>query len=62
MFAHACKVGLETLRKREPILMVESLADKPELAKLATELGFKPYHFAGGRFVPASRIRIETRS
>jgi FkbM family methyltransferase len=43
--------SIETLRKHEPILMVESLYDKPELAELVGGLGFRPYHFAGGRFV-----------
>jgi FkbM family methyltransferase len=45
------KGGVETLRKHEPIIMVESLYDKPELAQLAGDLGFKSYHFASGRFV-----------
>jgi hypothetical protein len=45
------KGGINTLRKHQPILMVESLADKPELAELVGRLGFKSYHFAGGRFV-----------
>jgi FkbM family methyltransferase len=55
------KGSIKTL-KHEPILMIESLYDKPELAALAGDLGFRPYHFTGVRFVssPAQAIRRNT--
>jgi FkbM family methyltransferase len=54
--------SLETLRNHEPILLVESLHDKPELLDLVSALGFRPYHFSDGWFVPGFPAQGETRN
>lgn len=56
------KGGLETLRNYEPVLLVESLHDKPELLELVGALGFKPYHFAEGQFVAGFPEHGQTRN
>jgi FkbM family methyltransferase len=56
------KGGISTLRKHEPVLLVESLHDKPELLALVSTLGFKPYHFAGGKFVHGFPTQGATRN
>jgi hypothetical protein len=56
------KGGMETLRKHEPVLLVESLHDKPELVDLVATIGFKPYHFAGGQFVAGFPAHGQTRN
>lgn len=45
------KGSVETLRKYEPILLVESLQHKPELLHFVAALGYRPYHYAKGTFV-----------
>jgi FkbM family methyltransferase len=37
--------GLETIRRHEPILMIERLQDQPELAALLSSLGYEEYVF-----------------
>jgi FkbM family methyltransferase len=56
------KGGVETLRRHEPILLVESLHDKPELQQLVATLGFRPYHYASGKFVPGFPAHGQTRN
>jgi hypothetical protein len=46
----------------EPILLVESLHDKPELQQLVATLGFRPYHYASGKFVPGFPAHGQTRN
>jgi FkbM family methyltransferase len=45
------KGGIETLRKFEPILLVEGFHEKPDLAALCSSLGYEPYTFDGRSFV-----------
>jgi FkbM family methyltransferase len=45
------KGGIETIRKFEPILLVEGFHQKPQLAKLTDSLGYEPYTFDGKSFV-----------
>jgi FkbM family methyltransferase len=45
------KGGIETLRKFEPILLVEGFHEKPDLAALSSSLGYEPYSFDGKSFV-----------
>lgn len=56
------KGGVETLRKHEPILLVESLHNKPELLEFVATLGFRPYHFSAGRFMPGFAAQGATRN
>jgi FkbM family methyltransferase len=56
------KGGIETLRQHEPILLVESLHEKPELQQLVTTLGFRPYHYAGGKLVYGFPAQGATRN
>ncbi|HXK17295.1 MAG TPA: FkbM family methyltransferase, partial [Polyangiaceae bacterium] len=39
------KGGLETVRRHEPILMIECLHDQPELAALLASMGYEEYIF-----------------
>lgn len=59
---HVIKGGMETLRRHEPVLLVESLHDKPELLELVSTLGYRPYHFDAGRFVPGFPEHGEARN
>lgn len=43
--------GMETLRKYEPILLVEGFHEKPDLVKLTSSLGYEPYTFDGNGFI-----------
>lgn len=45
------KGGIETL-KNEPVLLIEGVNEKPELQKLVTDLGYRPYRFANGGLLP----------
>jgi FkbM family methyltransferase len=56
------KGGIETLRRHEPILLVESLHHKPELQQLVATLGFRPYHYARGKFVRGFPPPSQTRN
>jgi Methyltransferase FkbM domain len=56
------KGGIATLRKHEPVLLVESLHDKPELLALVSTLGFRPYRFAGRKFVHGFPTQGATRN
>jgi len=41
------KGGIETLRKFEPILLIEGFHEKPDVAELSAPLGYEPYTFDG---------------
>jgi FkbM family methyltransferase len=45
------KGGIETIRKFEPIILVEDFHEKPDLIQLSSELGYRPYTFDGQSFV-----------
>ena len=45
------KGGIETLKKYEPILLIEDFHEKPELQELTKSLGYTPYTFDGSAFV-----------
>jgi FkbM family methyltransferase len=46
------KGGVETIRKFEPIILVEGFHEKPELGRLVSSLGYEPYTFTGKSFIP----------
>jgi FkbM family methyltransferase len=46
------KGGLETIRRHEPILMIECVHDQPELSRLLTSLGYDEYLFDQYGFFP----------
>jgi len=48
------KGGLETIRRHEPILMIECLHDQPELAALLASLGYEEYMFDDAGFIKAT--------
>jgi FkbM family methyltransferase len=45
------KGGLETIRRHEPILMIECLYDQPELAGLLASMGYEEYVFDDAGFI-----------
>jgi FkbM family methyltransferase len=56
------KGAIATLRQHEPVLLVESLHDKPELLEFVSALGFRPYHFVAGKFVHGFPTQGATRN
>jgi FkbM family methyltransferase len=42
--------GIRTVQQFEPVLMVESLSDDPQLAKLLKDNGYEEYRFENGAF------------
>lgn len=46
------KGGIETLRRSEPILLIEALRETPEIDDLLRPLGYEPYDLIGKSFVP----------
>ena len=45
------KGGIATLEKFEPILLIEGFHEKPDIAELASLLGYEPYTFDGRSLV-----------
>ena len=43
--------AVETLRKYEPILLIEDFHEKQDLHRLTSSLGYEPYNFDGLSFV-----------
>lgn len=45
--------GLQTIRRCEPVLMIEDLSHRPALGALLTALGYRQYRFDATGFYPA---------
>ena len=48
--------GLDTIKRHEPILMIEAYHDNPEVGSLLRGLGYKPYLFDETGFYQSDRV------
>ncbi len=52
--------GLETVRKHQPILMVEGFEEDPRLAGFLASENYDPYVFSDGKLVPGAHHAVNT--
>lgn len=52
--------GLETIRKYQPVIMVEAFGDDPRLVALMAAEKYEPYHFHNGKLSPYAEIARNT--